>query len=147
MDPRTFKSPEKEIALKIWHDSGRLVNPRHIRGTWYFVRNHKLINIDQNGNIEITNDGAVFLNDENSEVITRIDKYEGLLNVLQAVSEHNPEREVTYFLRILNFVIHIQIIEVNLYINHPSMIEWLTYSIEGLWKDVEISFFKSLIWV
>ncbi len=88
--PERLKSPEKEIALKIWHDSGRLVNPRHIRGTWYFVRNHKLINIDQNGNIEITNDGAVFLNDENSEVITRIDKYEGLLNVLQAVSEHNP---------------------------------------------------------
>lgn len=88
--PERLNSPEREIALKIWHESERLVNPRHIRGTWYFVRNHKLIDNDQNGNIEITNDGIIFLNSETSEVITRLDKYEGLLNVLQAVSEHNP---------------------------------------------------------
>lgn len=88
--PERLKSPEKDIALRIWLESGKLVNPRHIRGTWYFVRNHELIYIDQNGYIEITNDGTIFLNDENSDVVTRIDKYEGLLNVLQAVSEHNP---------------------------------------------------------
>lgn len=88
--PERLNSPEKEIALKIWQESEKLVNPRHIRGTWYFVKNHNLISTDHAGNIVITSDGTIFLNDEISEVIKRIDRYEGLLNVLQAVSEHNP---------------------------------------------------------
>lgn len=88
--PERLNSPEREIALKIWRESGGVVNPRHIRGTWYFVKNHDLIKTDNNGNIEITGDGTIFLNAETSEVVTRIDRYEGLLNVLQAVSEHNP---------------------------------------------------------
>lgn len=88
--PERLEGLEKDLAMKIWRESGKSVNPRHIRGTWYFVKNHNLINEDQDRNIDITNDGKIFLNDEVNHVVTRIDRYEGLLNILQAISEHNP---------------------------------------------------------
>lgn len=88
--PLRLDGDEQDLALKIWRETKGLVNPRHIRGCWYLASKHNLIVVDSFENIEITIGGKSFQTDSSSENIIEIDVKEGLLNILQVVSEHSP---------------------------------------------------------
>ncbi len=88
--PQRLVGEERDLALKIWRESKGLVNPRHIRGAWYLINKHNLVTIDSMGLIEITSRGRSFIAESDSDMIAEIDASEGLLSVLQAVSEHSP---------------------------------------------------------
>ncbi|MBA4419612.1 MAG: restriction endonuclease [Anaerolinea sp.] len=91
--PMRLKGVEQTLAMKIWRNSNYIVNPRHTRGCWYFIKNHDLILENPNGLLEITEQGKEFLNNNLGEITAFIDKGEGILNTLQILSEHNPGRK------------------------------------------------------
>lgn len=90
--PQRLEGEERELATKIWHETKGIVNPRYTRGGWYLARRHDLITMDLDDNIEITTEGNIFISDHEGDETVKIDRAEGLLNILQAISEHSPGR-------------------------------------------------------
>jgi len=90
--PHRLAGEERDLAQKIWHISGGLVNPRYTRGCWYLASKHDLLNRGADDLLEITPAGQEFLSDPEGERAAWIDQAEGLLTVLQIVSEHSPGR-------------------------------------------------------
>lgn len=90
--PLRLKGPEAALALKIWRETRGLVNPRHSRGCWYFSKKHELIVRDAGDKFVLTQSGTQFLEDPNWEGVAELDQKEGLLTLLQLVSEHSPGR-------------------------------------------------------
>ena len=78
--------------MKIWQGTNGVVNPRHTRGCWYLVKNHDLLN-DLGVLFEITNAGSEFLSSPFGDKTAQMDRNEGILNLLQILSEHNPARK------------------------------------------------------
>lgn len=88
--PQRLAGEERELAMKIWQDTGGLVNPRHTRGCWYLTHKHRLLERDGEDCLRVTPAGWEFINDPEGEWVALIDRSEGLLNILQIVSEHSP---------------------------------------------------------
>jgi restriction system protein len=90
--PQRLTGGERDLALKIWQETGELVNPRYTRGCWYLANKHGLLDRDADDFLQITPGGREFISDPEGEQATRIDQAEGLLTILQIVSEHSPGR-------------------------------------------------------
>jgi restriction system protein len=88
--PERLDGQERELAFKIWRESKGSVNPRHTRGAWYLAIKHNLIQFDSLDLIELTSQGSSFIKESDNDLIAKIDSSEGLLSILQAVSEHSP---------------------------------------------------------
>ncbi|EGR7987244.1 restriction endonuclease [Vibrio parahaemolyticus] len=69
------------LASRIWETSEYKLNPRHIYGSYLFINNHDLIDVER-GIYQLTDKGKLFLSDD---VITlqSIDENEGLLQLLK----------------------------------------------------------------
>ncbi|MHA2879714.1 restriction endonuclease [Vibrio campbellii] len=69
------------LASRIWETSEHKLNPRHIYGSYLFINNHDLIDVER-GIYQLTDKGKLFLSDD---VITlqSIDENEGLLQLLK----------------------------------------------------------------
>ncbi|MEA5351799.1 restriction endonuclease [Vibrio parahaemolyticus] len=69
------------LASCIWETSEHKLNPRHIYGSYLFINNHDLIDVER-GIYQLTDKGKLFLSDD---VITlqSIDENEGLLQLLK----------------------------------------------------------------
>jgi restriction system protein len=72
---------EAELAERIWEESGRTVNPRHIYGTYLFINGHDLLVPEATGDYRLTERGRAFL-DNDAEVVREIDDAEGLPQLL-----------------------------------------------------------------
>ncbi len=81
---------EQSLAFKIWRESKEKVNPRHTRGSWYFCTKHNLLFRDDTDHLQLSQAGQLFLNPTDGELTSEIDRTEGLLTLLQIVSEHSP---------------------------------------------------------
>jgi restriction system protein len=90
--PQRLDGEERALAMKIWQGTGGAVNPRHTRGCWYLASKHNLIARNAADCLEITAAGQEFLDQPEGEVTAQIDQAEGLLTILQIVSEHSPGR-------------------------------------------------------
>ena len=88
--PQRLVGDDAALAWKIWRETKGIVNPRHARGPWYFDFKHNLIARDNMDNMSITPRGKIFLEQPDGEETIKIDRVEGLLNILQLVSEHSP---------------------------------------------------------
>lgn len=82
---------EQKLAMKIWEGSKKTLNPRHLRGCWYFSQNHGLL-VNQNDVMKITDHGRSFLDEPVGAIVATTDQYEGTLKVLQLVAESGPGR-------------------------------------------------------
>ncbi|OED68324.1 restriction endonuclease [Vibrio splendidus ZS-139] len=69
------------LASRIWETSEHKLNPRHIYGSYLFMNNHDLVDVES-GIYQLTEKGKLFLSDD---VITlqSIDENEGLLQLLK----------------------------------------------------------------
>lgn len=81
---------EQSLAFKIWRESNKKVNPRHTRGSWYLCKKHNLLVRDGADRLQLSSAGQLFLNQTEGELTAEIDRKEGLLTLLQIVSEHSP---------------------------------------------------------
>lgn len=88
--PERLDGAERELALKLWHDSKERLNPRYLHYTWRFAVKYQLL-AEHNGKINLTAPGEQFLQ-EDKNLIAEIDNYEGLIIVLQTVAERGPGR-------------------------------------------------------
>lgn len=69
------------LAMKIWAETGKVVNPRHLYGPYLFLNLHGLLEPDSAGVYRLTDRGERFL--AGSEPVLReIDDVEGLLYLL-----------------------------------------------------------------
>lgn len=72
---------DKKMALKIWHDSKKTVNPRWSRGDQFLISGYKLID-DVNGIYQLNERGNTFISHTDNAVVRQIDQEEGLLQLL-----------------------------------------------------------------
>ncbi|MDE2853159.1 MAG: restriction endonuclease [Chloroflexota bacterium] len=90
--PERLEGQSRELAKRLWQESGQLVNPRHSAETRSFVNIHGLAQFQDNG-IQLTERGHRFLS-QSSDLVRSIDEYEGLLFVLKEIVENGPVRRL-----------------------------------------------------
>ncbi len=70
-----------KLARRIWEESERTVNPRHVNGSYLFVNSYGLLVTDAEGVYRLTELGRAFL-DGDLGVVREIDEAEGLPQLL-----------------------------------------------------------------
>lgn len=91
--PQRLSGPARELAERVWVESGRRVNPRHLYGSMLFTRLFGLITADAEGISRITERGRGFL-EEGSEVEREIDEIEGIPQLVRIIStKSHPRRQ------------------------------------------------------
>lgn len=88
--PQRLTGDAQALALRLWHDSGHALNPRYLRGAWYLTARHQLLAAQENGMLHLTERGQQFLDQPDGQVVAEIDSYEGVLTILQLVTERGP---------------------------------------------------------
>ncbi|MDR1181185.1 MAG: restriction endonuclease [Bacteroidales bacterium] len=76
---------DREIAVKIWTDSNKEVNPRWTRGDQFLISMYHLIT-ETSGMYELTQEGKIFIGKAENEVMQKIDNEEGLIQILRQLS-------------------------------------------------------------
>lgn len=83
--------PEAELALRLWSESGRVVNPRHdILAPWLLASRYGLLDATSDDELYITDLGHDFINNPLGDTVQWVDYKEGLLELLKVTSEHGP---------------------------------------------------------
>ena len=88
--PERLQGEEQALALRIWRESKRELNPRYLRGSWYLSNKHDLMVRDNQDILCVTERGRHFLEQPNSVTVAEIDRYEGILTILRLVAERGP---------------------------------------------------------
>jgi restriction system protein len=88
--PERLNGQERDLALRIWRESNRRLNPRYLRGTWYLSTKHELLTRDAQDVLRITERGQQFLTEPEGQVVAEIDNYESILSILRLVAELGP---------------------------------------------------------
>ena len=91
--PARLSGAEHDLAQRVWIESNRTVNPRHLYGSMLFTRLHNLIVTDSDDISRVTDRGRAFLT-EGSAVEREIDEIEGIPNLLRLIAKKNrPKRQ------------------------------------------------------
>jgi restriction system protein len=88
--PQLLESDERRLALRLWHESGKTVNPRYIRGCWYLATKHELLERNGEAVLRITERGQLFLSEPQGAVVAEMDADEGLVTILRLVAQKGP---------------------------------------------------------
>lgn len=89
-DPDTWiaerlEGAHAQLAMNVWQMDDHVINPRHIYGSWMFISNYRLMNVDAQGLWLPSERGQQFL-DKDPETLIQIDDEEGLLDLLELLS-------------------------------------------------------------
>ena len=76
-----LSGPEAGPALRIWVETGRTVNPRHLSGRYFFTNRYELLVADAAGVYQRSARGQAFLDDD-AAVVRELDEAEGLPQLL-----------------------------------------------------------------
>ena len=87
--PERLTGDGQALALRLWRESKKTVNPRHVRGAWYLTTKHGLLSQD-NHRLHITQQGQDFIGQPAGLIEADIDLREGVLTVLRLVAEKGP---------------------------------------------------------
>jgi len=83
--PERLQGEDAHLAQRIWQESNKTVNPRHIRGAYYFINRFNLLAPDSNGIYKLTERGKAFLEND-AQVLRELDEAEGLLKLLNILA-------------------------------------------------------------
>lgn len=89
-DPDTWiglrlQGKHQDLARRIWEETERKANPRHIYGSYLFIYGYSLLAEDAPGRYAITSKGQAFRN-KDAAVIREIDELEGIPELLGILS-------------------------------------------------------------
>lgn len=98
-----LQGDEQTLALKIWRESQKELNPRYTRGFWYLCHRHKLIERGQADLLFVTERGRLFLEQTAGSVTAEIDSYEGVLTILRLVAERGPGKRSEFLPEFTSF--------------------------------------------
>lgn len=88
--PQRLNGFDRELAYKIWRETNNLVNPRYVGGCWWLSQRYALLEANQYGLLVISSNGQNFIDYPTGQVAAEIDYKEGILTILNFVSEHTP---------------------------------------------------------
>jgi restriction system protein len=80
-----LEGAERDLAHRIWKDSGNTINPRYVKGAHLFLNKHGLMSVRDDGCYMITLKGIRFERNE-FRTVAEIDTGEGLLELLNLAS-------------------------------------------------------------
>lgn len=86
-----LQGPYRVLATRVWTESRKTVNPRHIYGSYLFINTFSLLALDSQGAYQLTERGAGFLANDSS-VIRALDEEEGLPQLLAILAAHSPAK-------------------------------------------------------
>jgi restriction system protein len=101
--PELLKDKDKEIALHIWRNSNRTINPRHLTGLWLLASSYELID-DSQDILRLTPIGQDFLTNEFGDAEQTLDSREGLLALLRIVAEYGPGKRSDFLRHFAEFL-------------------------------------------
>lgn len=83
---------ERKLAERLWVESKGIVNPRYLMGAWLLCtqEDYLLLQTDSHDRIQITDAGRDFMDNPLGDTVKQIDYAEGLLHLLEIVSENGP---------------------------------------------------------
>ena len=87
--PLRLSGDQQVLALRLWRESKRTVNPRYARGAWTLATRHNLIAVDKDV-LHLTDRGRQFIAEPTGRVVAEIDGVEGTLTVLRLIAEKGP---------------------------------------------------------
>jgi len=73
--------PHRELARRIWNETDKSVNPRHVYGSYLFIYGYDLLAPGPAGSYTLTEQGEAFLR-EDTAVVREIDELEGISELL-----------------------------------------------------------------
>ena len=88
--PVRLSGDPRDLAMAIWTESDRRVNPRHTQGHWLLVRKYNLVEVGADGILELTDRGRDFVEHEGGDTEVFLDEQEGLVRLVEIVSDNEP---------------------------------------------------------
>ena len=79
------------LARRIWQESRKTINPRHIYGAYLFINTWGLLVLDSVGIYVLSDDGKAFVNGEPG-LLRQLDSEEGLPQLLTILAAHSPAK-------------------------------------------------------
>jgi len=90
--PQRLSGEDLELGLALWRESTKKLNPRYTYGHWLLCQKYELLREKGDGNLELTERGEDFLQNQGGEAEQFLDEQEGLLKLLSLVAELGPTR-------------------------------------------------------
>ena len=81
-----------DLAIAIWTESEKRVNPRYTQGHWFLVRKYDLVTAGADGNLVLTDRGHDFIENEGGDTEVLLDEQEGLERLVEIVSANGPAK-------------------------------------------------------
>ncbi len=94
--PERLSGKTKALAERIWENSGKIVNPRHVWGPKFLIDGYNLLNFDE-PTIQLTEKGRDFLTGDINEISKEIDLEEGCIFILYLLSVHGEGKRGTFY--------------------------------------------------
>ncbi len=76
---------DADLARRIWNESGRTINPRHIYGAYLFINGFALLRQDGQGIYRATDRGRGFITGDTA-VVRELDDLEGMVKLLEILA-------------------------------------------------------------
>jgi restriction system protein len=87
--PTRLSGSARDLALRIWNDTSKVVNPRYLRGHYYFILRHALLEPDAENCFTASHNTERFLSNDES-LIRELDQREGIAFLLHAIDRLEP---------------------------------------------------------
>ena len=79
--PQRMSGAHADLALRIWTESGRTVNPRHLSGSNVFINAHQLLVVNERGQYQSTDRSRAFL-EKDPMLLAELDSIECMSELL-----------------------------------------------------------------
>lgn len=89
--PQRLSGSSKIIASRIWEQTKKLLNPRHVYGAYLFINRYGLLMADTAGLFQTSELGKLFLKNDPGTV-RKLDEAEGLPALLAILATHSPAK-------------------------------------------------------
>jgi len=122
---------ERKLAERLWVESKGIVNPRYLMGSWLLCTQEgcSLLQTDSHDRLQITDAGRDFMDNPLGETVKQIDYAEGLLHLLEMVSENGPGKRSDFidhygvFLAQYSDIRSLSVIKSNWYARMQNMVK------------------------
>lgn len=89
--PERLTGSSRALALHIWEQTKKLLNPRHVYGAYLFINRCGLLKANASGVFEVTELGKLFIKDDPA-TLRVLDEAEGLPKLLAILATHSPAK-------------------------------------------------------
>lgn len=76
-----LEGEDQKFAMDMWEKTEKVVNPRHVNGSIFLIKNYNLLD-SKSGTFKITEEGKLFISNDDNEIVAKIDDSEGLIFIL-----------------------------------------------------------------